>query len=80
MSGSWEVSKIREKPLAGVRVLETATYIAGPYCCTLMAEFGAEVIKIELPGVGEPGRYYGTKSAAEDATFRRTRESPQVSR
>ncbi len=45
---------IREKPLAGVRVLEMAAYIAGPYCCTLMAEFGAEVIKIELPGVGPP--------------------------
>lgn len=69
MSGSEAASRIGKKPLAGIRVLEMASYIAGPYCCTLMAEFGAEVIKIELPGVGEAGRYYGTKSAAEDATF-----------
>ena len=69
MSESRDVSELSKKPLAGVRVLEIASYIAGPYCCTLMAEFGAEVIKIELPGVGEAGRYYGTKTAAPDATF-----------
>ncbi len=50
------------KPLEGLRVLDIATYIASPYCATLMAEFGAEVIKIELPGSGEPMRKFGTKT------------------
>jgi succinyl-CoA---D-citramalate CoA-transferase len=43
-------------PLAGLRVLELGTLIAGPYCARLMAEFGAEVIKVETPGEGDPLR------------------------
>lgn len=50
------------KPLQDVRVLDIATYIAGPYAATLMAEFGAEVIKFELPGTGEPMRKFGSKT------------------
>ena len=40
-------------PLAGLRVLDIATIIAGPMAATLMADFGAEVVKLELPGVGD---------------------------
>ena len=40
-------------PLRGLRVLDIATIIAGPLAGTLMADFGAEVIKLELPGVGD---------------------------
>lgn len=54
------------KPLAGVRVLDIATYIAAPYCATIMAEFGAEVIKVEMPGVGDPCRRLGTVSDTGD--------------
>ncbi len=43
-------------PLAGVRVLEFGTLIAGPFCSRILAEFGAEVIKIEAPGEGDPLR------------------------
>ena len=43
-------------PLDGLRVLELGTLIAGPFCGRLMAEFGAEVIKIETPGQGDPLR------------------------
>ena len=43
-------------PLQGVKVIELGTLIAGPFCARLLAEFGAEVIKIEPPGGGDPLR------------------------
>jgi formyl-CoA transferase len=44
------------KPLAGVRVVELGTLIAGPFCSRILAEFGAEVVKVEAPGEGDPLR------------------------
>ncbi|BBB62404.1 CoA transferase [Undibacterium sp. KW1] len=44
------------KPLHGVRVLEMGQLIAGPFAAKMLAEFGAEVIKIEPPGTGDPLR------------------------
>ena len=44
------------QPLAGVKVVEFGTLIAGPFCSRILAEFGAEVIKIEAPGEGDPLR------------------------
>jgi formyl-CoA transferase len=43
-------------PLAGVRVLEMGSLIAGPFCAKTLADFGAEVIKVEPPGEGDPLR------------------------
>jgi succinyl-CoA---D-citramalate CoA-transferase len=43
-------------PLQGVKVIELGTLIAGPFCARLLAEFGAEVIKVEPPGSGDPLR------------------------
>ena len=43
-------------PLSGIKVVELGTLIAGPYCARLLAEFGAEVVKIEAPGEGDPLR------------------------
>ena len=43
-------------PLTGVRVIEMGSLIAGPYAGALLAQFGAEVIKIEPPGIGDPLR------------------------
>ena len=48
--------------MAGVRVLDAATFIAAPYAAAIMGEFGAEVIKIENPNGGDPWRRYGTDS------------------
>jgi formyl-CoA transferase len=45
-----------EGPLQGVRVLELGTLIAGPFCGKTLADFGAEVIKVEPPGDGDPLR------------------------
>ena len=44
------------KPLAGIRVLEMGQLIAGPFAGKMLAEFGAQVIKIEPPGTGDPLR------------------------
>ena len=48
-------------PLAGVRVLELATFIAGPFAGRLLSDFGAEVIKVEAPGAGDPLREWGNR-------------------
>ena len=45
-------------PLEGIRVIALEQYIAGPDCSMWLADFGAEVIKIERPGKGEPRRNY----------------------
>lgn len=55
------------RPLDGIRVIEIASFIAGPYCTAQMAEFGAEVIKLELPGAGDPLRRFGSPSPAGDS-------------
>ena len=49
-------------PLAGVRVLDIATFVAAPFASTILSEFGAEVIKVENPKGGDPWRHYGTKT------------------
>ncbi len=54
-------------PLDGILVLDCATFIAAPYCATMLAEFGAEVIKVELPGIGDPIRRFGTPTDCGDS-------------
>jgi formyl-CoA transferase len=46
-------------PLADLRVIETGVLLAGPFCGQLLGDFGAEVIKIEQPGGGDPMRQWG---------------------
>jgi formyl-CoA transferase len=49
----------RQGPLTDLRVIEMGQLLAGPFCGQLMADFGAEVIKIEPPGEGDPMRQWG---------------------
>jgi formyl-CoA transferase len=48
--------------LAGLRVIELGTLIAGPFCGQLLGDMGAEVIKVEAPGRGDPMREWGWKT------------------
>ena len=64
-SETTESSAKGARPLDGVRVIDLSTVLAGPHCATLLGEFGADVIKVELPGVGDSLRkfwpqYHGT--------------------
>lgn len=55
-------------PLDGVRVVEMGSLLAGPFCGQLLGDFGAEVIKVESPGVGDPMREWG-RHRKEDRTL-----------
>ncbi|MEN2710780.1 CaiB/BaiF CoA transferase family protein [Sphingomonas sp. NPDC092331] len=47
------------KPLEGIRVVELARILAGPWCGQLLADLGAEVVKVERPGEGDDTRHWG---------------------
>lgn len=57
-----------EGPLAGIRVLDLAGYIAGPFAASLLADLGAEVVKVEPPG-GDPIRHYPSTLEGESRVF-----------
>jgi formyl-CoA transferase len=55
-----------EHLFSGLKVIDCASWIAGPAAATIMSDFGADVIKIEPPGVGDPWRQRSTSGAPND--------------
>jgi len=55
--------------LAGIRVLDFGRYVAGPYCATLLADFGADVIRVERPGGGEDRHVVPVTDDGEGSLF-----------
>lgn len=56
--------------LEGIRVLDLSVFLPGPYLTLAMADHGAEVIKVEPPGVGDPGREIGLSDGPSTVFFR----------
>ena len=52
----------RDGPLAGLRVLDLTEHMAGPFCTMILADMGAEVVKLERPGKGDSVRAWGDGS------------------
>jgi formyl-CoA transferase len=62
-------SEVRSGPLSNIRVIEMGTMIAGPFCGQLLADNGAEVIKLEQPDFGDPMREWGKEKPHGKALF-----------
>ncbi len=58
-------SEAAPRPLRGVRVLDCATMIAGPLCAAQLGDYGAEIVKLEHPGKGDPARHFGAEKHGE---------------
>jgi len=56
-------------PLDGIKVLDLSHALAGPFCSTMLADYGAQVIKIEPPGLGDIARAWGTPLPGGDTDY-----------
>lgn len=64
-----DAAKFRNGPLSDLRVIELGTLLAGPFCGQLLGDMGAEVIKVEPPGQGDPLRVWGRQKPGEPSLW-----------
>lgn len=57
------------RPLDGIRVLDFSRVLAGPFCTMMLADFGAEVVKVERPHIGDDTRHWGPPWAGELSAY-----------
>ncbi|HHH41027.1 MAG TPA: CoA transferase [Chloroflexi bacterium] len=62
-------SPLETAALAGIRVLDLSRVLAGPFCTMLLADYGAEVIKVEAPGRGDDTRHWGPPWAGGESAY-----------
>ena len=62
------VKGIEQRPLSGIKVVETSSYLTGPYAGLQLADLGADVVKVEPPG-GDPFRRFGVQNNKLSATW-----------
>ena len=65
----WHDAEGLQGPLAGARVLDLSRVLAGPYCCMVLADLGADVVKVERPLVGDDTRHWGPPFHGDDAAY-----------
>nr|MDA8248929.1 CoA transferase [Rhodospirillales bacterium] len=57
------------RPLSGLKVLDLSRYIAGPHCATVLGDLGADVVKVERPGLGDDTRFFPPDIGGESVYF-----------
>jgi crotonobetainyl-CoA:carnitine CoA-transferase CaiB-like acyl-CoA transferase len=65
----WPEGLPPQGPLGGVRVLDLSRVLAGPFCCMVLADLGADVLKVERPGLGDDTRHWGPPFHGDDAAY-----------
>lgn len=65
-------------PLQSIRVLDLSRLLPGPFCTMLLADFGAEVIKIEAPDLGDYARQYEPKIDENSVMFHSLNRNKKV--
>ena len=60
---------MKSPPLAGIRVADFTQALSGPYCTMLLADLGADVVKIEMPGRGDDSRHWGPPFVDDTAAY-----------